>query len=215
MPSTAAKVLRGPAWLHGNALSSKAMHAVLQQAVVAQHAPPIPKPCPAQPLQPIGWLDECVRLRPAPCCDMERLALAITPLLCGDTAPQHLSLRDVLRVFEAPSLHGMAVPTCHGSRGPSTAYYLPSLSAMRLLVAGEGSGVEREGEGMRWRLPSGDVVRVAAEAFEAEAPFARAPLDERVRAVLRGNGVDLDTPLAQLHPQSWCALDSFDVSKLT
>lgn len=198
MPSTAAKH-RGPAWLHGNALGSKAMHAVLQQAVVAHSVPPISRPTTSQPMIPVSWLGDGVRLRPTPRCDLERMALCVTPLLWGSTPPERLTLADVLHVFEQPSLHGLPVPTHHGGRGRSTAYYLPSLSAMRLFVA----ATSKDESGPRWRLPNGDVVRVAAEAFEAEAPFAREPVDERVLAVLNGRGVDPETPLSHLHPQSW------------
>lgn len=72
--------------------------------------------------------------------DLERLLAQVTPSLQLDplldpaTALQQLSLDDIWKFYLEPSVYGQEVATLSGQRGPSTAYFVPYLSAVQLYL---------------------------------------------------------------------------------
>jgi hypothetical protein len=127
------------------------------------------------------------------------------------------------------------VATQGGPRGPSRAYFVPSLSAMQLLLPALAGDAPGDAPGAAPRRVYNVVARplVAAargawrpdcgggdggqavpllEHFEAERPFERPALAERVAALAAGAAGGgaapgrrlLEQPLAGLHPASWC-----------
>ncbi len=137
--------------------------------------------------------------------------------------------------YEAASCYGREVATQGGPRGPSRAYFVPSLSAVQLLLPAPAGGPAGDAPGAAPRRvynvaarPPVAAARVAwrpdvagggggqavplLEHFEAERPFERPALTERVAALAAaaaGGGAApgrrlLDQPLAGLHPASWC-----------
>jgi hypothetical protein len=144
--------------------------------------------------------------------------------------------------YEAASCYGREVATQGGPRGPSRAYFVPSLSAVQLLLpapaggpAGDAPGAAPGAGAAPRRVynvaarPPGAAARAAwrpdcaggaggqavplLEHFEAERPFERPALAERMAALAAAaagggavpGGRLLEQPLAGLHPASWCA----------
>ncbi|GAB4817490.1 hypothetical protein N2152v2_004536 [Parachlorella kessleri] len=73
--------------------------------------------------------------------DLERLLQAVTPAVLppgGDFA--EMTLADVWRFYEVPSMFGQEVVTLGGPRGPAASYYLPYLSAVQLFCSGAEPG---------------------------------------------------------------------------
>ena len=67
--------------------------------------------------------------------DLERFLQASAPQVAPPSSGlQDLTLADLWRWYEEPSTVGREVATIGGPRGPATAYFLPYLSAVQLLV---------------------------------------------------------------------------------
>jgi hypothetical protein len=93
--------------------------------------------------------------------DLERFLQAAAPQVSPPASGlQDLTLADLWRWYEEPSTVGREVATIGGPRGPATAYFLPYLSAVQLLVPAS----------------SDDAEALAAGAAAAAAAAAAAPL---------------------------------------
>ncbi|KAK9843985.1 hypothetical protein WJX81_001099 [Elliptochloris bilobata] len=172
---------------------------------------------------------------PAPATDLERFMAAATPLLHGRD-PQQLTLGDVWADFEAASCYGREVATLGGPRGASRAYFAPSLSAAQLLLpvaaaaAPDFAGPPRRVYDVAPR-PLGSPKAAAGfggravpllELFEAERPFERPVLGERVAALAVGRCAGgalpgrrlLEQPLAGLHPASWLCVAWYPIYRI-
>lgn len=75
--------------------------------------------------------------------DLERFLQAAAPQVSPPASGlQDLTLADLWRWYEEPSTVGREVATIGGPRGPATAYFLPYLSAVQLLVPASSDDAE-------------------------------------------------------------------------
>ena len=87
--------------------------------------------------------------------DLERFLKAAAPTVRhagGAASVANLTLSDVWKFYEQPSVFGLECPALGGPRGPSTCYFVPYLSAVHLYYAvddvvgscSSGSGIDEE-----------------------------------------------------------------------
>jgi hypothetical protein len=201
---------------HSRSLSAPPSPQLLRAAPPPQLAPPPP------PLPPVADSPE-----DSP--DLERFLQAAAPQVPHPAAPEalaELSLAEVWACYEAPSLYGLECPTLGGPRGPSTAHFVPYLSAVQLFeVAQEpqggadpaaAAGAAREdgggaGGGEVLVYPPGldtwpGAMRRCLSWAASEHVGDRSPLHQRVGEVCGGAGGAhplAATRLRRLHPYSW------------
>lgn len=128
---------------------------------------------------PLGFGPEL----PGPQTDLERFltaaspALPVVPGLPLSEALRRLTLADVWGAFLDASLVGSPVATLGGSRGPSTAYFVPYLSAMQVFVEPQGGRQQHPGDAQDQRgggreAPAGSWAAIAAGGTRPAAASA-------------------------------------------
>ena len=158
------------------------------------------------------------------CSDLECLIAQVTPLLEVHESIFGPCLQDVWDFYGEPSAFGAEVQTYSGHRGPSRAYFVPSLSAVQLFVTSDSSlGSHCAGKtyhsGMdSWHQPLVSLL----EHFEHELPFNRVTFVESVENLFNrvvpghtsGAKPIRECLLTDLHPASWYAVAWYPVYRI-
>ena len=163
--------------------------------------------------------------------DLERFLQAAAPQVVPPASGlQDLTLADLWRWYEQPSTVGREVATIGGPRGPATAYFLPYLSAVQLLVPASNGDAEALAAAAAAAPVSPEAAPAAAAApaqllsypggldswpesmrplvqwSEAANMRDRVPLHSRLLDLCGSAGEQhplLATCVADLHPFSW------------
>eukprot|EP00887_Chlorella_sp_A99_P007431 scaffold2.g7431.t1 len=159
-----------------SAPTSKVASPVVSPVRVGGPGPACPGSMPAQPPLSLGRpvampLQLQVRDGQDDAPDLERFLKAATPLVVPPpSGPQDLTMAEVWRCFEAASLFGQEVATLGGPRGPSTAHFLPYLSAVHLFESAAPETEEgEEGDSGEEGEEGGSARGAAAEGDEGDA----------------------------------------------
>lgn len=149
--------------------------------------------------------------------DLERFLQASTPRVAplpGHSASD-LTLADLWRCYEAPSMLGQECELLGGPAGPCTAYFVPYLSAVQLFTSpgSQAAAAALAGQQTALSYPAGldswpqemlPLLRWADSSHIGE----RVPLADQVEELAAGSvGTAISaTRVADLHPYSWYAV---------
>eukprot|EP00210_Caulerpa_lentillifera_P005151 g4923.t1 len=146
--------------------------------------------------------------------DLERFIDIATPTISIDSKTEIMT-DDIWEFYQLPSIYGLQVPFFKGSKRVSFAYFVPSLSAIRMFIpVSPIKSEEEEGESSPQRYVC-DVqgwpryLKLVYEFSEKLVPHVRPPFCNRLQELMEKGTPDKqipNLPLSDVHPASWFAV---------